>query len=87
MAAFPQDLKFALRSLLRPLESISRIKQLPGLDNAFWGTITPWRDAGNFGPGFQFSADRHVRAGGELSLSARAWRNACFPMAMRLIGM
>ena len=29
------------------------------------GTAVPWRDKGIWGPGFQFSADGHVRAGGE----------------------
>ena len=46
-------------------ECIRRIKQLPGVDNVALGTVTPWRDAGAFGPGFQFSADGHVRASGE----------------------
>jgi predicted permease len=46
-------------------ESIRRIKQLPGVDNVALGTMTPWRDAGAYGFGFQFSADGHVRAGGE----------------------
>jgi putative ABC transport system permease protein len=46
-------------------ESIRRIKELPGVDNVALGTITPWRDAGTFGPGFQFSADGHVKAPGE----------------------
>jgi predicted permease len=46
-------------------ESIRRIKALPGVDNVALGTITPWRDAGAFGPGFLFSADGHVRAPGE----------------------
>ena len=46
-------------------ESIRRIKALPGVDNVALGTITPWRDAGAFGPGFLFSADGHVRASGE----------------------
>ena len=46
-------------------ESIRRIKELPGVDNVALGTLTPWRDAGTFGPGFQFSADGHVRASGE----------------------
>ena len=27
--------------------------------------MVPWRDAGAFGPGFDFSADGHVRAPGE----------------------
>jgi putative ABC transport system permease protein len=46
-------------------EFMRRIKELPGVDNVAWGMITPWRDAGSFGPGFQFSADGHVRAAGE----------------------
>jgi hypothetical protein len=28
-------------------------------------TIVPWRDAGAFGPGFEFSVDGHIRAQGE----------------------
>jgi putative ABC transport system permease protein len=46
-------------------ESIRRIKELPGVDNVALGTITPWQDAGAFGPGFLFSADGYVRAPGE----------------------
>jgi len=46
-------------------ESMRRIKELPGVDNVAVGTQVPWRDAGAFGPGFQFSADGHVRAAGE----------------------
>jgi predicted permease len=46
-------------------ESMQRIKALPGVDNVALGTQVPWRDAGAFGPGFQFSADGHVRAPGE----------------------
>ena len=46
-------------------EAIRRIKELPGVDNVALGTVVPWRDAGTFGPGFQFSADGHVRARGE----------------------
>jgi len=30
-----------------------------------FGLVVPWRDAGSFGPGLQFSADGHVRAPGE----------------------
>ena len=33
--------------------------------------VVPWRDAGSFGPGFEFSADGHVRAAGRRR-SARA---------------
>ena len=46
-------------------ESIRRIKALPGVDAVSIGTIVPWRDAGSFGPGFQFSAEGHVSAPGE----------------------
>ena len=35
------------------------------MDGVSIGTIVPWRDAGGFGPGFEFSADGHVRAAGE----------------------
>jgi predicted permease len=46
-------------------ESMRRIEELPGVDKTAFGLVVPWRDAGNFGPGFQFSADGHVRAPGE----------------------
>jgi ABC-type antimicrobial peptide transport system permease subunit len=29
------------------------------------GSVVPWRDARSFGPGFQFSADGHIKAAGE----------------------
>jgi predicted permease len=46
-------------------ESMRRINALPGVDRVAFGIVVPWRDAGNFGPGFQFSADGHVRESGE----------------------
>jgi predicted permease len=46
-------------------ETIRRISGLPGVQRVAVGTTVPWRDAGNFGPGFEFSADGHVRAPGE----------------------
>jgi len=46
-------------------ETIRRVSELPGVDRVAVGTVVPWRDAGNFGPGFEFSADGHVRAPGE----------------------
>src|SRR5258705_1540201 len=46
-------------------ESIRRIDALPGVTKTAFGIVVPWRDAGSFGPGFQFSADGHVRASGE----------------------
>jgi putative ABC transport system permease protein len=46
-------------------ESLRQIRALPGVDGVALGMIVPWRDAGSFGPGFQFSADGHVRGPGE----------------------
>jgi putative ABC transport system permease protein len=46
-------------------ESIRRIEALPGVTKTAFGLVGPWRDAGTFGPGLQFSADGHVRAPGE----------------------
>ena len=46
-------------------ESMRRIDALPGVNKTAFGIVVPWRDAGNFGPGFQFSADGHVRGPGE----------------------
>jgi putative ABC transport system permease protein len=52
-------------------EAMRRIAELPGVDRVAVGTAVPWRDAGIFGPGFQFSADGHVRASGEEDPRAR----------------
>lgn len=46
-------------------ETIRRITALPGVDRVAVGAFVPWRDAGNSGPGLEFSADGHVRAPGE----------------------
>jgi putative ABC transport system permease protein len=46
-------------------EVIRRITELPGVDRVALGTVVPWRDAGQFGPGFEFSAEGHVQAPGE----------------------
>ena len=46
-------------------EAMRRIDALPGVDRVAFGIVVPWRDAGSFGPGFQFSADGHVRESGE----------------------
>jgi putative ABC transport system permease protein len=48
-----------------------QISELPGVDTVAIGTVVPWRDAGNFGPGFEFSADGHVKAPGEEDPRAR----------------
>jgi predicted permease len=46
-------------------EAIRKIEVLPGVDRVAMGVFVPWRDAGNFGPGFQFSVEGRVRAPGE----------------------
>jgi predicted permease len=46
-------------------ESIRRVDALPGVKKTAFGMVAPWRDAGNAGPGLQFSADGHIRASGE----------------------
>jgi len=43
-------------------ETIRRIQELPGVDAVATGTVVPWRDAGNFGPGFQFTGEGHVNS-------------------------
>ncbi len=41
-------------------ETIRRIESLPGVIKTAYGMAVPWRDAGNYGPGLQFSGDDHV---------------------------
>ena len=46
-------------------EAIRRISELPGVDRVAQGTSVPWRDAGIYGPGMQFSGEGHVKSVGE----------------------
>ena len=46
-------------------EAIRRIGELPGVERVAVGTIVPWRDAGGFGPGFQFSVEGYMKGNGE----------------------
>ncbi len=50
---------------------IARISTLPGVERVAVGTIVPWRDAGTFGPGFQFSAEGYSKVNGEEDPRAR----------------
>ena len=52
-------------------EALRRIAELPGVERVAVGTTVPWRDAGNFGPGFQFSAEGYAKADGEEDPRAR----------------
>ena len=52
-------------------EVVRRIGALPGVQHVAVGTLVPWRDAGTFGPGFQFSAEGYTRGTGEEDPRAR----------------
>jgi putative ABC transport system permease protein len=52
-------------------EVMRRITELPGVERVAVGTTVPWRDAGGFGPGFQFSVEGYVKADGEEDPRAR----------------
>jgi predicted permease len=52
-------------------EAMRRISELPGVARVAVGTTVPWRDAGSFGPGFQFSVEGYTRADGEEDPRAR----------------
>ncbi len=41
-------------------ESIRQIDALPGVTETAFAVVAPWRDAGDYGPGLQFSGDGHV---------------------------
>jgi putative ABC transport system permease protein len=43
-------------------EAMRRVHQIPGVDGVALGMLTPWREGGTFGPGFQFTAEGYVRA-------------------------
>ena len=43
-------------------ETIRRVDALPGVTKTAYGMAAPWRDAGQFGPGLQFSADGHAHS-------------------------
>ncbi len=46
-------------------EVIRRISELPGVERVALGTVVPWREGGNFGPGFQFGPEGYAKANGE----------------------
>jgi predicted permease len=46
-------------------EVIRRISELPGVERVALGTVVPWREGANFGPGFQFSPEGYAKATGE----------------------
>jgi putative ABC transport system permease protein len=46
-------------------EATRRISELPGVQNVSVAISVPWRDAGGFGPGLQFTAEGHPHNPGE----------------------
>ena len=46
-------------------EAMRRIHQLPGVDGVALGILTPWREGGKLGPGFQFTAEGYDRGPAE----------------------
>jgi predicted permease len=52
-------------------EAMRRIAEVPGVERVAVGTAVPWRDAGVFGPGFQFSVEGYAKANGEEDPRAR----------------
>jgi predicted permease len=52
-------------------ELVRRISEQPGVERVAIGTAVPWRDAGVFGPGFNFSIEGYAKANGEEDPRAR----------------
>ena len=46
-------------------EILRRVTELPGVERVAIGTVVPWREGGNFGPGFRFSVEGYATANGE----------------------
>ena len=46
-------------------EIVRRVGEIPGVEGAALGSFVPWRDAGKFGPGFQFAVEGYTPADGE----------------------
>jgi putative ABC transport system permease protein len=52
-----------VRGLYREIQQ--RVSAVPGVERVAIGGTVPWRDAGNFGPGFQFTVEGLKRVPGE----------------------
>lgn len=46
-------------------EALRRVEQIPGVDAAAMGVLTPWREGGSLGPGMKFSAEGYKKANPE----------------------
>jgi predicted permease len=52
-----------VRGIYREIQR--RITEVPGVERVALGGFVPWRDAGNFGPGFVFTVEGHTQQPGE----------------------
>jgi putative ABC transport system permease protein len=52
-------------------EATRRVGRLPGVEGVALGMFVPWRDAGSFGPGPQFTVEGYTPADGEENPRAR----------------
>jgi predicted permease len=52
-------------------EIMRRVTELPGVERVAVGAMVPWREAGGFGPGFQFTAEGYAKVDGEEDPRAR----------------
>jgi putative ABC transport system permease protein len=52
-------------------EATRQIGALPGVEGVAVGSFVPWRDAGSFGPGVQFTVEGYTPADGEENPQAR----------------
>ncbi|HEX3646234.1 MAG TPA: ADOP family duplicated permease [Vicinamibacterales bacterium] len=58
-----------VRGLYREIQR--RVSAVPGVERVAFGSTVPWRDAGNFGDGFQFSVEGRSRENGQDDPRAR----------------
>ena len=61
----PEQIRGFYREVQRRLTSV------PGVERVAFGSSVPWRDAGNFGDGFQFSVEGRTRENGQDDPRAR----------------
>ena len=61
----PEEARAFYREVMR------RVGELSGVERVAVGTAVPWRDAGVFGPGFQFKVEGYTKANGEEDSRAR----------------
>ena len=61
----PEQVRGFYREVQRKLTAV------PGVDRVAFGSTVPWRDAGNFGDGFQFTVEGRTRENGQDDPRAR----------------